>query len=123
MDETKLINQTNKSVVCSRVVFAKTAFEKCRGLMFREKKSFDYALVFDFGRASKRAAAIHMLFVFFPIDVVYLRDGNVVDLYRGVMPFTPHLAPKARADTLIELPQGAIWHSGIKMGDKINIAR
>ncbi len=119
MDKTKLINKTNKKIVSEKVVFAKTVFDKFRGLMFRRRRDFDYALVFDFGRASKKSAAIHMFFVFFPIDAVYLKGGRVVDLYRCIAPFTPYLAPKARADTLVELPEGAIWKGGIKVGDKI----
>ncbi len=114
-----LVNASNNHLVSGKVVFADTAFQKFRGLMFRNRKEVDYAMVFDFGRASKNSAAIHMLFVFFPIDVVYLLNGKVVDLYKGVTPFTPYIEPKERADTLIELPQGAIWTSGIKLGDEI----
>jgi len=114
-----LVNASNNHLISDKVVFADTTFQKFRGLMFRNKKEVDYAMVFDFGRASKNAAAIHMFFVFFPIDVVYLRDGKVVDMYKGVTPFTPYLEPKEHADTLIELPQGAIWTSGIKLGDEI----
>ncbi|VVB59422.1 putative ACR [uncultured archaeon] len=115
----KLINRTTKKIICEKVVFAKTIFSKLRGLMFREK--VDYALVFDFGRASRSSAAIHMFFVFFPIDVVYLRNGTVVDLYKSVMPFTPYLAPKRDADILIELPEGAIEKGKIEIGHKIAI--
>ncbi len=115
MNNTKLINKTTKKTVCEKVVFAKTIFEKLRGLMFRE--SPDYALVFDFDRPSRSSAAIHMFFVFFPIDVVYLRNDKVVDLYKSVKPFTPYLAPKCDVDMLIELPEGAIEKSRIKLGD------
>ncbi len=117
----KLINKTNKKIICKKVVFAKSAFAKFRGLMFRRQKDFDYALVFDFGRASKRTASIHMFFVFFPIDVIYLRDGKVVDIYKNVMPFTPYLEPKERADVLVELPDGAVAKSGTKLRDFVDL--
>ncbi len=117
----RLVNSTNKQIISEKVVFAKTMLQKLRGLMFRRRKDVNYAMIFDFGRASKKSAAIHMFFVFFPIDIVYLRDGRVVDMHKAVPPFTSYLAPKERADTLIELPQGAIWQSGINIGDAINI--
>lgn len=114
-----LLNMTKNHLISSRVVFANTTFDKFRGLMFKNKKDVNYALVFDFNKALKDSAAIHMFFVFFPIDVVYLRDSKVVDLHRAVKPFTAYLAPKTHADTLIELPQGTIWKSGISIGDEI----
>lgn len=114
-----LLNMTKNHLISNKVVFANTALQKFRGLMFRSRKDVNYALVFDFNKALKDSAAIHMFFVFFPIDVVYLRDGKVVDLYRAVKPFTAYLAPKKHADTLIELPQGTIWKSGISVGDEI----
>lgn len=114
-----LLNMTKNHLISNKVVFANTTYQKFRGLMFKNKKEVDYALVFDFDRASKDSAAIHMFFVFFPIDVVYLRDSHVVDLHRAVKPFTAYLAPKKHADTLIELPQGTIWSSGISIGDEI----
>lgn len=117
-----LINSTKNKIISEKVVFAKTLFQKFRGLMFRRQKDVNYAMIFDFGRAARKSAAIHMFFVFFPIDVVYLRDGKVVDMHKAVPPFTSYLAPKERADTLIELPQGAIWQNGINIGDEIKIA-
>ncbi|MBU4245450.1 DUF192 domain-containing protein [archaeon] len=114
-----LLNMTKNHLISNKVVFANTTYQKFRGLMFKNKKEVDYALVFDFNKALKDSAAIHMFFVFFPIDVVYLRDSKVVDIHRAVKPFTAYLAPKKHADTLIELPQGTIWKSGISIGDEI----
>lgn len=115
----KLINKTNKKIIAEKVIFAESIFAKFRGLMFCRQKDFDYALVFDFGRASKRTASIHMFFVFFPIDVIYLRDGRVVDIYKNVAPFTPYLEPKERADVLVEVPKGSIEKGGLEIGHKI----
>jgi len=117
--EVLLLNMTKNHMISNKVVFADTTFQKFRGLMFKNRKEVNYALVFDFKKALKDSAAIHMFFVFFPIDVVYLRDSKVVDLHRAVQPFTAYLAPKKHADTLIELPQGTIWKSGISIGDEI----
>jgi len=116
----KLVNKSRKKTIAKKVVFAKTPLEKLRGLMFRRKSRFDYALVFDFGKASKKMSAIHMLFVFFPIDVVYLRDGIVADVRENVLPFTPYLAPRCNANLLVELPAGSVKASGTKLRDFVD---
>jgi len=54
-----------------------------RGLMFSKPKD----LVFDFGREG--IFPIHMLFVFFPIDLVYLDSSfRVVGVKKQLKPFT-----------------------------------
>lgn len=108
-----LVNKTRKKKIIDKVKIARTQFEQARGLMFRKKP--DYALVFPKREASRFGISIHMLFVFFPIDVVYLNKNKVVDVRRNVLPFTPFLMPKAPADTLIELPAGKA--KGVRAGD------
>ena len=114
-----LYNATNKNLIIARVKYAKTAFEKLKGLMFKRK--FDYALIFPFESAGIRKLAIHMLFVFCHIDVIYVREGKVVDKYQKVAPFTLYLAPKEPADTLIELPCGTLDVCNVYFGDLISV--
>jgi uncharacterized membrane protein (UPF0127 family) len=46
-----------------------------------------------------------MLFVLFPIDVVYLdKNKRVVDIARNLRPFALNYTPKKPAKYLIELP-------------------
>lgn len=46
-------------------------------------------LMFDFGKVG--VFSIHMFFVFFSIDLVYLdEDLKVVGVRRGLKPFTPY---------------------------------
>lgn len=118
-DKTRLINTSRSRVVAKQVKFAKTAFEKMRGLMFRKKPN--YALVFPSSFPSRINLAIHMFFVFFPIDAVYLRGNRVVDMYKSVKPFTPYLSPVEPSDTLLELPVGSISRGSIRVGDVLAI--
>ena len=91
----------------SNVKIADTHWKKTKGLMFEDKAKFDYALVFDLGRESQMSATIHMMFVFFPIDVVYTdNEKKVVDIVKGLKPFTPSYTPKARSYYFVELPEG-----------------
>ncbi|MFH1210115.1 MAG: DUF192 domain-containing protein [archaeon] len=65
---------------------------------------------------------IHMFFVFFPIDVVWLnKNKKVVDIRRNVKPFILWIKPKNKAKYIIELPKGVSKH--IKIGNKIEIKR
>lgn len=82
------------------------------GLMFRRGIDDDYALVFPFGGTRKRG--LHMLFVPFDIDAVWLVDGEVtaVERLRAWRGHGSH-----RADTVVELPAGAA--DGVEPGDRI----
>jgi len=77
-------------------------------------------LVFLFDKEQK--IALHMFFVFYPIDVIWLDKGmKVVEQKERFMPFTFH-NPKAAACSVIELPEGTIRKSGTKVGDKISLS-
>ena len=106
---------TNSETIAERVELAESAFAKARGLMFRTR--FDHALIFDVGRESRLGASIHMLFVFFPIDVVYLdKDKRVVDIRENVRPWTFNVTPKKAARWFVELPAGKVIQKGIEPG-------
>ncbi len=62
--------------------------------------------------------SIHMLFMRFPIDVLYLdRDGRVVKLVHNLAPW--RFSAAWRAKVTIELPAGALRRHGIEVGDTI----
>ena len=83
--------------------------------MFRFRKP-DFGMVFLFG--TERKADLHMLFVFFPIDVLFLdKNKKVVDIKKNFKPFS-YYAPKVRAEFVIELPVGRLKNT--KIGDEIS---
>lgn len=113
-----LYNQTLKSTIHRQTRLADSFFKRLKGLMFTKK--FDFALIFPFQFESRVGASIHMLFVFTPIDVVYLDKGKrVVDLKESLQPWTLNYTPKKAAKYLIELPQGLIKKKGIKPGHSL----
>jgi uncharacterized protein len=113
-----LFNSNSEKRIIEKVRIADSYFKKMRGLMFEKKSNFDYALVFDVGKESRLKASIHMLFVFFPIDVVYLNsEKKVVDIVHGIKPFSLNYTPKAGARYFIELPEGKA--ENIRLKDKI----
>ncbi len=65
------------------VIVCRNPFSWSRGLMFRPKRN----LVMEF--PSSRKVALHMWFVFYPIDVLVLDEKKkVVEIKRGLKPFS-----------------------------------
>lgn len=90
-------------------------FSKSKGLMFSRKLRNNEALLFEFDREGKWL--IHMFFVFFPIDIVWLdKNMKVVDVKMG-RPFNLILSPKKAAKYVLEMNS----NSGIKINDKLKI--
>jgi len=88
---------------------------RARGLMFRRSIPDDFALVFRFEGESRRS--LHMLFVPFDIDAVWLRDGRVEAVER--LPAWIGFDWGAPADTVIELPAGVA--DAVDPGDELRI--
>jgi uncharacterized membrane protein (UPF0127 family) len=107
------------SEIVDKIIFMKTKFQKALGLMFRFK-FFNEAYVFVFDYDKK--IPIHMIFVFTSIDAIWINsDGEIVDLKKKILPFTPAVYHKGRAKILIELPSGTISKKKMKLMDKILI--
>ena len=80
--------------------------------MFRPKPS---CLVFNYDKEVN--VALHMYFVFFPIDVVWLdADLKVVHMLKDFKPFSSY-NPKTLARYVVELPAGSLHDTEI--GDQI----
>jgi uncharacterized protein len=112
----QLRNLTRKAEIVSHEKFLRTIWEKATGLMF-SKKIEDTAYVFVFSAPTK--VSLHMLFVFFRIDVLFLdSELKVLDLKEMFLPFTFY-SSNARSSYVIELPEGSIKRSKTRIGDKI----
>lgn len=116
---------SDRRALATEVDVAATLAEQVRGLMFRESIPEDYALVFELDAPPWPLSAVlgeyglqsvHMLFVRFPIDVVWLR-GETVAKVQTLSPWTG--VGVARADAFVELPAGAA--DGVEPGDRLLI--
>ena len=66
---------------------------------------------------------IHMMFMRFPIDAVFVdKKGTVVKTYKRLRPWIGMVPFVWRADKVAELPAGAIERHGIKVGDQLLVA-
>lgn len=101
-------------VLATDVAVADGPLSRARGLMFRRSVPDDYALVFRFdGQARRR---LHMLFVPFDIDAVWLAD-EIVQRVATLSAWTGQ--GSAVADTVVELSAGAA--AGVESGDRVRI--
>ena len=61
-----------------------------------------------------------MLFVFYPIDVLFLNKNKiVVEMKENFMPFSLY-TPNKKALYIIELPKNTIQKTKTEVGNKIN---
>jgi len=102
-------------VLASEIEIADSFLQQARGLMFRRSLGDDSALVFQFDSEAKRD--VHMLFVPFAIDALWVVDNEVVA--------TKRLRPwiglgRAGADTLIEVPAGTA--DEVAVGDRVALS-
>ena len=107
-------NLTRKRILAKNARFCRNIFSKVIGLMLSKPKS----LIFIFEK--EKIIPLHMLFVFYSIDVLFLdKNKKIVELKENFRPFGFY-TPKNKAKYVIELPSGTIKSSGTKLGDKIS---
>jgi uncharacterized membrane protein (UPF0127 family) len=98
------------AVVCERCEIPESSFGRARGLLGRDGLEAGEGMLID------RAGSVHMFFMRFPIDVVFLdRDRKVVGVRHGLRPW--QVAAARRAVAALELPAGAAAGAGIEEGD------
>ncbi|WP_247001368.1 DUF192 domain-containing protein [Halosolutus gelatinilyticus] len=100
------------AVLATEIDVADSIPSQIRGLTFRRSIPDDYALLFEFGAA--RTRDIHMLFVRFPLDVVWVVD-DVVERVERLRPWRGFA--RATADRIVELSAGAA--ADVTAGDRL----
>lgn len=109
----KALNQTKNNVIAHSVELADTPWTRMKGLLGRTGLASDQALLIT------HCNSIHMFFMKFPIDVVFIdRKGLVVGLVRNIPPF--HVSPIFwKSASAIELPSGTLQETRTEPGDQI----
>tara|TARA_Y100000310_G_C20644970_1_gene796029 strand:- start:103 stop:456 length:354 start_codon:yes stop_codon:yes gene_type:complete len=89
-----------------------------KGLMFSKKPKPSQSVLLKFPK--EKIYPIHMLFVFFPIDAIWINSKHqIVHIERNIKPFTPHINPKTKASYILETTKNAT--KNLKIGDKLKI--
>ncbi len=114
-----MVDRNTGKLLASEIELADTFWRRFRGLMFRRKFQQGKALLFKFSKPGRYA--VHMWFVWFPIDLIYLDSSfRVVELRAGLKSWRFY-RPKAIVNYLIEAPVGTISHAGVRVGHKISL--
>ncbi len=109
----RIKNTTKKTLLAKNAKICKSVLSKTLGLMFSKPQP----LIFIFNK--EKIIPLHMFFVFYPIDVLFLdKNKIVVEIKENFKPFTIYTS-KNKALYIIELPKGIIKKSKTKIGDKI----
>jgi len=110
-------------VLASTVETADSSLSHAMGLRFRGSLPEDYAYVMDVGGknpmpfvSGPTRNVVDMFFMRLPLDIVWLRDDEVVKTKR-MHPWRSFGI--AKADTIIEFPAGAA--EGVEVGDTVRI--
>jgi uncharacterized membrane protein (UPF0127 family) len=91
----------------------KSTWSKVRGLMFSKRKN----LIFIFEK--EEVVPLHMFFVFFPIDVLFLdKNKKIVEIKRDFKPFS-YYRPKNKAMYVVELTEKNSYKIGEKFKESI----
>jgi len=105
-----VLRKAGGDVVCARCELADTPWKRMRGLLGRAGLEPDQGMLF------RPAGSIHMMFMRFPLDVVFCdRDLVVLGVERDLKPW--RTAARKGAKVVVELPVGAA--AGVESGDRL----
>lgn len=108
---TRVVTESGK-LVCERCEIPESAFGRARGLLGRDGLEPGEGMLID------RAGSVHMFFMRFPIDVVFLaRDRTVVGVTHSLRPW--RFAGARGAVASLELPAGRAAEAGVEKGDRL----
>ena len=111
-------NDTRGTVLCARLEDAGGMAGQSRGLLGRHRLEWDEGMLFVAGRFSP-FMWMHMFFMRFPIDVVFLdREDSVIRINHGLKPWRVS-SMVFRARKALELAAGAAERSTTQVGDRI----
>ena len=111
---------TDEPPVTRRVTLARSFWGRFRGLMGRASLADDEGVYLA-------SNSIHMLFMRFPIDALFLSapdtDGvrRVVGVRPTLRPWSGLVMPVKGAQGVVELPAGAIERAGLSVGDAVRL--
>ena len=104
-----------------RIHLHHTFLKKLLGAMFRTRPLGDEVLLFC-GEKGRMQNAIHMNFVFFPLDIMWLDEAmRIVDFQRAE-PFALGIyVPKEPASFVLEAEAGFFAKTGLHIGDRLSV--
>ncbi len=106
------IRREDGSIVCERCVLGDTALTRMKGLLGRKELPSGQGILL------KPASSVHMAFMRFPIDAVFLdRDLHVVKVAADLQPW--RVAGSRGAKAVLEIRAGEAERRGLSVGDRL----
>jgi uncharacterized protein len=106
------LRRENGTIVCERCLLAETALTRMRGLLGRRQ------LPNGEGILLKPASSVHMAFMRFAIDAVFLdADLRVVKIAADLRPW--RMAGARGAKSVLEIAAGEAARRGLSVGDRL----
>jgi uncharacterized protein len=110
--QTVALRREDGTILCERCLLAETALTRMRGLLGRRE------LPGGEGILLKPASSVHMAFMRFAIDAVFLdRDLRVVKVASDLRPW--RVAGARGAKSVLEIAAGEAARRGISVGDRL----
>ncbi len=108
-------NITRNYILANQCSFARTFFARFRGLQLKKRLPRGHGLLIT------PCNSIHMLFMRFPIDAVFINsDNKVVYIEEGIRPWRVSKVVR-QAKSVLELPAGTISATGTQVGDQLQL--
>lgn len=102
--------------IAKNIEVCRTLISQMIGLMFRSHIPADYAMIFVMKKPA--SIGIHMLFMRFPIDVIFLNEKKIIVAMAHLKPWTGHKAMK-NIKYIIETNPGAIERYKLSIGGQM----
>jgi len=116
----RALNRTRGTVLCERLEVAESMAAQSRGLLGRDGLAPGAGMLFE-GRGFLPLMWMHMFFMRFPIDIVFLdRSNRVLRINRGLKPWRVS-SMVFGARRALELAAGAAARSGTVEGDQLDL--
>ncbi|MFZ2412091.1 MAG: DUF192 domain-containing protein [Candidatus Methanoperedens sp.] len=102
--------------IAKNIEFARTKLCQMAGLMFRKDIPSDFSMIFILKKQSY--VNVHMFFMRFPIDVIFLDEEKKVSGFSRLNPWTGYKAMKD-IKYVIEMKAGTIEKYNISIGGRM----
>ena len=106
----------NGTPIANEISYAKNIFSQMLGLMLHKSIPWDFALIFVLKRPG--TVGVHMLFMRFPIDVIFLDSDKKIIGTATLKPWTGHKRMKG-IKYIIEINQGTIERFNLVPGEQL----
>jgi uncharacterized protein len=109
------LERADGTLIAGDVELATSMWARFMGLMGRRALPEGHALYI------RPCNSIHMFFMRFPIDAVFVdADGRVLRIYAGLKPWRVTRIVR-RSKAVVELPAGALAAAGVTVGDVVKL--